>query len=124
MSARRTSVIAVLCCRSSSCSPSWPSASPNARPAHRESTPASITGGTITIHSFSYTVPASVLHGTLVKVVNKDAVTHTVTSNAAGKFNVSVPAHSTKSFRAPATPQKYGFHCTIHPSMKGILKVR
>ncbi len=49
---------------------------------------------------------------------------HTVTSNAAGKFNVNVPAHTTRSFHAPATAQKYGFHCTFHGGMKGVLKVR
>jgi len=96
----------------------------DARSAHPEHKQSAITGGTITIRSFTFTVPASVQRGTLVRVVNKDAVTHSVTSNAAGKFNVFVPAHSTRQFRAPSTPQKYGFHCTPHPSMKGILKVR
>jgi plastocyanin len=96
----------------------------NARTSPSEHSRTAIATPTITIHSFAYTVPASVLHGHLVKVVNKDAVAHTVTSNRAGKFNVFVPAHSSRSFRAPATPMKYGFTCTIHPSMKGILKVR
>ena len=45
---------------------------------------------TITISSFTFHVPAGVRHGTIVKVVNKDAVLHTVTSNTAGKFNVQV----------------------------------
>jgi plastocyanin len=85
---------------------------------------AQIATPTITIQAFSYKVPASVLHGALVKVVNKDSVAHTVTSNRAGKFNVSVPAHSSRSFHAPGTPMKYGFHCTIHPQMTGVLKVR
>src|SRR6478609_1835155 len=86
------------------------------RPEHART---SITNGTITIKAFAYTIPpAGVNHGTIVKVVNKDNVAHTVTSNIAGKFNVNVPAHATRQFRAPATPQKYGFHCTFHPSMK------
>ncbi len=96
----------------------------NARTAPPEHVRTAITAGTITISSFVYTVPASVVHGSIVKVVNKDSVAHTVTSNTAGKFNVSVPAHSTRQFRAPGTAQKYGFHCTIHPTMHGVLKVR
>jgi plastocyanin len=79
---------------------------------------------TITIHSFSYSVPRSVRHGVLVKVVNEDGVAHTVTSNRAGKFDITIAAHSSKSFRAPRTPMKYGFHCSFHPSMAGVLKVR
>jgi plastocyanin len=83
-----------------------------------------ITNGTITIRAFAYTVPAGgVTHGTIVKVVNKDSVAHTVTSNIAGRFNVSVPAHTTKQFRAPRAPGRYGFHCTFHAGMKSTLKV-
>jgi plastocyanin len=78
---------------------------------------------TITISMFAFHTPATVLHGALIHVVNKDSVAHTVTSNVAGKFNVSVPAHSTRSFHAPATKGTYGFKCTIHPSMKGTLHV-
>lgn len=78
---------------------------------------------TITISMFAYHTPASVAHGALIKVINKDAVAHTVTSNTAGKFNVKVPAHSSRTFHAPATKGAYGFHCTIHPSMKGTLHV-
>ncbi|MEJ7629899.1 MAG: hypothetical protein WKF54_09945 [Nocardioidaceae bacterium] len=83
-----------------------------------------LTTPTITIRSFSYVVPTSVLHGARIKVANNDSVTHTVTSNRAGKFNVSVPEHSIRYFRAPRTPMRYGFHCTFHSSMMGILKVR
>ncbi len=79
---------------------------------------------TITINSFSYSVPASVLHGARIRVVNKDSAKHTVTSNAAGKFNVTIPGNSTRYFRAPQTPKRYGFHCTFHLSMAGILQVR
>lgn len=97
----------------------------NARQSSRpDSARTELTIPTITIKSFSYTVPTSVLHGAKIKVINNDSVKHTVTSNRAGKFNVIVPEHSTRYFRAPQTPMKYGFHCTYHSSMKGILKVR
>jgi plastocyanin len=96
----------------------------NARTTHADHVGPAIDRPTITIHSFSYSVPASVQHGVLVNVVNKDSVHHTVTSNKAGAFSVAIPAHSTRSFRAPSTPQKYGFHCNFHSSMSGVLKVR
>lgn len=95
----------------------------NARSAHPEQSRIA-TARTITIHSFTFSVPAGVPHGVLVKVVNRDSVTHTVTSNRAGKFNITIAGNSTKSFRAPAKPMKYGFHCNIHPTMTAVLKVR
>lgn len=82
----------------------------------------SIATPTITISSFKYKVPATVLHGARIKVINNDATAHTVTSNAAGKFNVNVPAHSTRYFNAPIKGT-YGFHCTYHSTMKGTLHV-
>jgi plastocyanin len=96
----------------------------SARQSHPDHVKSALATRTITIHSFTFTVPRSVLHGTRVRVVNQDSVTHTVTSNRAGKFNVLVPGNSTRSFIAPATPRKYGFHCNIHPTMTGVLKVR
>jgi plastocyanin len=94
----------------------------NARTSHSDAK-TSIAVATITIHSFSYSVPAGVRHGAQVKVVNNDGVAHTVTSNAAGKFNVRVPAHSSRFFTAPKIAKNYGFHCTLHPSMKAVLHV-
>jgi len=96
----------------------------NARTSQPAHASAAIATPTIYIHSFSFSVPTSVLHGVLVRVVNNDSVTHTVTSNKVGKFSVRVPGNSTRSFRAPSVPGQYGFHCNIHPSMKAVLKVR
>jgi plastocyanin len=96
----------------------------NAHTSRPEHAKAGIATPTITIHSFTFSVPTSVLHGVLVKVVNNDSVTHTVTSNRAGKFNIRVPGNTSRSFRAPSVPMKYGFHCNIHPTMTAILKVR
>jgi plastocyanin len=124
MSNRRTTVIAVLVLPIVLMLSFATLSVANAGSSRVEHAPASIDGGTITIRAFAYTVPTSVLHRTLVKVVNKDGVAHTVTSNIAGKFSVRVPAHSSRSFRAPAAPGRYGFHCAIHPSMKATLKVR
>lgn len=77
---------------------------------------------TITISSFSYTVPASVQPGVRVKVVNKDNVAHTVTADN-GKFDIRVEADSKGFFKAPKKVGDYGFVCTIHSSMKGTLTV-
>jgi len=77
---------------------------------------------TITISAFVYHTPASVKKGALINVVNKDAVKHTVT-NPGHKFNLTVPAHSTRSFHAPGTAGSYKINCTFHPSMHGLLKV-
>lgn len=95
----------------------------NARMSHDTGHSNAITIPTITISNFSFKVPATVLHGAKIKVVNNDNVLHTVTSNVAGKFNVSVPAHQVRYFRAPVKGT-YGFHCNPHPSMKGTLHVR
>jgi plastocyanin len=78
---------------------------------------------TITISMFAFSTPTRARAGATVKVVNKDAVAHTVTSDTAGLFDVSVPAKSTVKFHAPATPGKYKYHCTIHSTMHGVLKV-
>ena len=47
----------------------------------------------------------------------------TVTRNGGG-FSVIVPAHSSRTFRAPAKVGDYRFHCMFHSSMHGTLKVR
>ena len=93
----------------------------NARQSHQAAAP--LRTPTITISMFTFNTPLRVHHGVNVRVVNKDAVTHTVTSNKTGTFNVVVPARSTAFFRAPSTAGKYGFHCNIHPQMTSILHV-
>ena len=123
MSRRRTSLIAVIAVPFVLLLSLVSIGVANARTSHTKHPQAVIATATITIHNFSFTVPTSVRHGALVNVVNQDLATHTVTSNVAGKFNVKVPGHTTRSFRAPAVPKRYGFHCSFHP-MTGVLKVR
>lgn len=79
---------------------------------------------TITISMFAFTVPKNVRAGATVKVVNKDAVGHTVTADDGISFDVAVPAKSTVKFKAPATAGKYAFHCSVHPTMLGTLVVK
>lgn len=78
---------------------------------------------TITISSFAFTVPTKVRAGATIKVVNKDAVAHTVTSDDGTTFDVAAPAKTTVKFKAPATGT-YAFHCSIHSSMHGTLVVK
>ncbi len=78
----------------------------------------------IIISMFAFKSPASVAPSAKIRVVNKDAVTHTVTSDTAGLFNVSIPAHSTATFKAPKTRGAYHYHCTIHATMHGVLRVK
>jgi plastocyanin len=86
-------------------------------PQHPAATP------TITISMFAFSTPSSVPRKARIRVVNKDAVAHTVTSLVAGKFNVRIPPKSTRFFNAPAVAGNYKFHCTIHLTMTGVLHV-
>ena len=93
------------------------------------------TAATITIRpggfasSFS---PSSVSleHGAGIKLVNKDTMTHSMTSVAVDKegdplFDVVVPAGTTGTLVVPATlaAGKYPFYCSFHPNMQGSLVV-
>ncbi len=68
--------------------------------------------------------------GSVIKVVNKDTMTHTVTSVAVDSegdplFDLVVAARQTDTLVVPATlaAGKYPFYCTIHPNMRGTLVV-
>jgi plastocyanin len=78
---------------------------------------------TISIKGFAFHVLRTVARGHQVKVVNHDGTAHSVTRNGGG-FSVIVPAHSSRTFRAPAKAGDYRFHCMFHSSMHGTLKVR
>lgn len=78
----------------------------------------------ITISSFAFTVPKHVAPGAKMKVVNRDSVEHSVTSDDGAWPSVDVPAKSTVTFKAPDKVGKYPFHCRFHPEMTGLLKVK
>ncbi len=61
--------------------------------------------------------------GKMVKVVNKDDVEHTVTSDTPGLFNVRVAPHTEQVFTSPMTPGTYPYHCADDPAMHGELVV-
>jgi plastocyanin len=100
------------------------SASPHTTHAQTSIATKAPTKGTITIKNYGFSGPGTVAPGALVTVRNRDSVTHTVTANSGHKFNVTVGAHKTKTFRAPHKAGTYRFHCAIHAEMKGSLKVK
>jgi plastocyanin len=78
----------------------------------------------IIISSFTFTTPRHVLPGARVVIVNKDPLLHSVTSDDGTSFSTDAPASSRVSFTAPMTPGRYPFHCRIHSTMHGTLRVR
>ena len=78
---------------------------------------------TISIKGYAFHLLSTVHPGHLVKIVNHDGTTHSVTRNGGG-FSVIVPAHSSRTFRAPATAGDYKFHCMFHSTMHATLRVR
>lgn len=93
----------------------------NSTPQHR--VVSARTGPTINIRSYTFHSPTSVRPRAYVHVVNHDGEAHSVTRNGGG-FSVIVPAHSSRTFRAPRHVGNYGFHCIYHSTMRGTLRVR
>ena len=79
---------------------------------------------TITIQGHRYTENVTVSAGARVTVINKDLITHTVTSDSSGVFDVSVGSGGQATFAAPSAAGSYPYHCNHHPSMHGVLIVR
>lgn len=79
----------------------------------------------ITIKNFAYTGAPSVTPGQMILVTNDDSTAHTLTSDTAGLFNVTVePNGGTAMFDAPRKPGSYPYHCSYHSSMHGALVVK
>ncbi|GAC1611161.1 MAG: hypothetical protein NVS3B26_22200 [Mycobacteriales bacterium] len=82
--------------------------------------------GSLTIAHFRYEpTPLTVAPGELVSVTNTDSADHTATSDIGGLFSADdVKTGKTISFKAPAKPGTYTFHCQFHASMHGTLIVK
>jgi plastocyanin len=78
----------------------------------------------ITIKNYGFMVPGGVSPGERITVHNDDTVTHTVTADTGGTFDVTVPASGTATLTAPGKAGSYAFHCTYHAEMHGTLVVR
>lgn len=77
----------------------------------------------ITIKGFAYSGPGTVAPGTEITVKNDDDAAHTVTADGKGGFDVILQPGTSATFKAPAEPGKYDFHCTYHADMHGSLTV-
>ena len=87
-----------------------------------KSSASSSTTPDITIKNITFPASTSVSAGATVTIKNDDTVMHTVTSDDAGKFDVSVNPGKTATFTAPVAGT-YKFHCKIHSTMHGTLVV-
>ena len=81
-------------------------------------------GATITIENMAFGTPLTVAPGAEVRIANNDTVEHSVTSDTAGVFDQDVDGHEKATLTAPSQPGEYPFHCSYHPSMKGMLIVK
>lgn len=81
-----------------------------------------VTTKLVTVRNFAFN-PAMVTirHGTAVRWTNRDTTTHTTTSNT-GLWNHTLrPGQSfTFTFRKAGT---FRYHCNIHPTMTGTVRV-
>lgn len=101
--------------------PSTPSATASDPPA--AGAPA---GGapSITIVPMVFPRPITVAPGAQVKIVNTDTLKHSVTSDTAGLFDVTVDGGKEATLTAPTQPGEYTYYCMFHPYMRGTLLVK
>lgn len=78
----------------------------------------------VSIKNFSFQPSTlTVSAGTKVTWENKDSTSHTVSSDAQGLFDSGTLASGEKFSFTFSTPGSYGYHCAIHPGMKGTIVV-
>jgi len=90
-----------------------------------QTTTPTVSDNTISIQKMAYTPPSmTVKKGAIVRWVNNDAVTHTVTFTKASGINPSGPLSASQSFSVKFDePGTYPYSCAIHPSMQGTVIV-
>jgi len=78
---------------------------------------------TVTIEAVAFTPPAiTVKAGDSIVWVNKDPFPHSVASKASG-FD-SLPIQPDRSWTlTPSAPGELSYVCTLHPTMKGTIRV-
>jgi plastocyanin len=95
-----------------------------ATPAAPATSASAAAGDALSIAGFSYSpTPLTVRPGQVVTVTNDDSVEHTVTSDLQGLFDADAEHGTPITFKAPAKPGRYTFHCAYHASMHGTLVV-
>jgi plastocyanin len=118
--------LATACGGSSNTTQESPSGTATATASSSEaaSAPASAGAATITITNMSFGQPITVPPGAQITIKNDDSAEHSVTSDAAGKFDVEIEGKEQGTLTAPTEPGEYAYHCTYHPSMHGTLTVK
>jgi plastocyanin len=118
--------LATACGGSSNTTQESPSGTATATASSSEATgaPASAGAATITIANMSFGQPITVPPGAQITIKNDDSAEHSVTSDAAGKFDVEVEGKEQGTLTAPTEPGEYAYHCKYHPSMHGTLTVK
>jgi plastocyanin len=113
-------VLIILACMAAGCSSS---PAPSSAPVQT----AAVGGNTISIKNFAFEPSIlTVKAGTTVTWVNNDGASHTIVSDTGSPVSFSsdpfaTGASYTFTFTQPGT---YAYHCSIHPSMKGIIIVQ
>jgi len=84
----------------------------------------STSSGAVIIKNFSFQPSTlTVSAGTTVTWENQDSAPHTVSSDAQGLFDSGNLASGEEFSFTFSTPGSYGYHCKIHPGMKGTIVV-
>ena len=79
---------------------------------------------TVTIAEMRFTPPTlSVARGDLIVWVNNDIVPHTATSEAGGFDSKTIEPKASWSVRLRKAG-KFGYVCSLHPTMKGVVEVK
>lgn len=91
-------------------------------PAAPPKTPAISATNSVRIEKRAFTPAAtSVKPGTLVTWTNLDLSPHTVAGNS---FSSGVLSQGSVWSNIFTTPGRYEYHCSIHPTMRGVVEVR
>ena len=84
----------------------------------------SASGSAVTISNFSFQPSTlTISAGTTVFWTNNDSTTHTITSDTGVFSSGDLPPGSSFSHTF-SSAGSFGYHCSIHPSMKGTIMVQ
>lgn len=84
-----------------------------------------VEGKTVVISNFAFSPKTiTVKPGEKILITNKDVAGHSFTADDSKSFDTGIIGKDQSvEVVAPLTPGTYPYHCTPHPSMKGVLVV-